>query len=314
MPLQRDTEANHRRLDGGEFARERGDVLRRHARHFLDIVGRELGRALGELGGADGMLLHPLAIDMAVSDHRGHDAHGERAVGAGFRHDVPIGLLGRARAVGIDHDDLRAALLRFEHERPVMQIGRDRVAGPDDDIPGMDEAFRIDPAGRAYGQEPRGRGARSAERLLVDGRAEPIEEGVARRQPLHQTFIAEIGVRHDRLAAVARDDLLPALGDLGDGFVPGDAGELPRALRADAAQRVEHAIGIVVVVVIVLELDAEPPTRHRVLLVASDLDQPPALDLVDHGAGIGAVMRTSPEELRALWLVVHGFETSLPIP
>ena len=30
-------------------------------------------------------------------------------------------------------------------------------------------------------------------------------------QPLHQAFIAEIAVGHDRLAAVARDDVAPAL-------------------------------------------------------------------------------------------------------
>ena len=256
MALERDAEADDRRLDGCEFARERGDVLPRDAGHLLDVIRREIGRAGSELGEADGMLHHPLFVDVTGLDHRRDDTHGECAVGAGPRHDVPIGLLGRARTVGIDHHHLGAALLRFEHERPVVQIGRDRVAGPDHDIAGMDEALRIDPAGRPDGEEPSGRRARGAEGLFVDGRAEAIEEGIARRQPLHQALIAEIGVRHDRLAAVACNDVLPALRDLGDGFVPADAGELPRAFGAHPAQGIEHAVGIVMVVVVVLQLDA----------------------------------------------------------
>ena len=157
MPLERHAHADDRRLDGGEFARELGDVLRRHAGHALDIVRRELRGAFGQLGEADRVFLDPLLVDIAVLDHRGDDAHGERAVGAGLRHDVPVGLLGRARAVAVDHHDLGAALLRLEHERPVMQIGGDRVAGPDHDVARMDEALGVHAAGRADREQPRGR-------------------------------------------------------------------------------------------------------------------------------------------------------------
>ena len=187
-----------------------------------------------------------------------------------------------------------------------MEIGGDRVAGPDHDIARMDEAFGIDAAGRADRQQPGGRRARRAERLLVDRRAHAIEEGVARGEPLHQPLIAEIGIGHDRLAAVFGDDLLEARRGLGDRLVPGDARELARALRPDAAQGIEHAVGIVVMVVIVLELHAQPAAGHGVVFVAADLDQPAVLDLVDHGAGVGAVMRTPAEEGLALRLLVHG--------
>ena len=113
------------------------------------------------------------------------------------------------------------------------------------------------------------------------------------------------------MAAVFRDDLLPARGDLGDRLVPGDARELPRAFRPHAAQGIEHAVGIVVVVVIVLELHAQPAAGHRVVLVAPDLDQLAVLDLVDHGAGVGAVMRAPAEEGLALRLIVH--DAPLPL-
>src|SRR5262249_55732698 len=130
-------------------------------------------------------------------------------------------------------------------------------------------------------------------------------KSVASSQPLHQALIAEIGVGHDRLAAVARDDVLPARRDLGDGIVPGDAHELARAFGPGAAQGIKHAVRIVVVVVIVPELYAEPAAGHRVLFFAPSLDEPPVLDLVDHGARVRAVMRTPAEEGLALRLLVH---------
>ena len=58
-------------------------------------------------------------------------------------------------------------------------------------------------------------------------------------------------------------------------------------------------------VVIVLELHAQPAAGHGVLFVAPDLDQPAVLDLVDHGASVGAVMRTPAEERLTLRLIVH---------
>jgi hypothetical protein len=58
-------------------------------------------------------------------------------------------------------------------------------------------------------------------------------------------------------------------------------------------------------VVIVLELHAEPAPRHGVLLVAPDLDELAVLDFVDHGAGVGAVVGASPEKGLAFRLFVH---------
>ncbi len=192
-----------------------------------------------------------------------------------------------------------------------MQIGRDRVAGPDHDVARMHEAFGVDAAGRTDREQPRGRRARGAEGLLVHRRAEPIEERIAGIDALHEAHIAEIGVRHDRLAAIGRDDLAPAPADLADRLIPGDALELPRALRPDPAQRKHQTVRVGVMVVEVLELHAEPAPRHGVLFVAPDLDELAVLDLVDHGASVRAVMRTTAEKRRALWLLVHGLP---PLP
>ena len=232
MPLERNAHADDGRLGLGEVMSETRDIGGGNAGDPLDVSRRELPGALGKLLEADGVLLDPLAVHEPVLDHRGDDAHGEGAVSAWLRHDVPISLLRRARAVGIDHHHLGATLAGFEHEGPMMQIGRDRVARPDHDVFRVDEALGIDAAGRADREQPCRGGARGAEGLLVHRRAELVEEGIARGQPLHQPLIAEISVRHDRLAAVFGDDVLPARGDLGDSLVPRDAGELARAFRS----------------------------------------------------------------------------------
>ncbi len=130
--------------------------------------------------------------------------------------------------IAVDDDDLGAALLRLEHERPVVQVGRDRIARPDHDVLAVHEALGIDAAGRPMRQQPRGRRARGAVGLLVDRRAEPVEERIARVDALHEAHVAEIALRHDRLRAVLGDDLAPALADLADRLVPGDALDIAR--------------------------------------------------------------------------------------
>src|SRR6476619_4177627 len=102
MPLERHAHADDGRLSLGELVRKAGNISRRNAGDTLDVSRGELLGALGELFEADRVSIDPLAVDKTVVDHRGDHAHGEGAVGAGFRHDVPVGLLGGARAVCLE--------------------------------------------------------------------------------------------------------------------------------------------------------------------------------------------------------------------
>ena len=71
------------------------------------------------------------------------------------------------------------------------------------------------------------------------------------------------------------------------------------------------------VIVKVFELHAQPAAGHGVIFIALDLDQPPVGDLVDHGAGVRAIMRTGAEKHLTCWLFIHtqtlpkGFPTAL---
>lgn len=119
---------------------------------------------------------------------------------------MPIGKLGGARAIGIDHHPLRTVGLCFTHELPVVQVGGYGIASPEDDVFAVRKGFRIESAGRPLRHQPRGRGAGTTERALTHRRTESIEKRIADIQPLHDALIAKIAVRHAGLRAVFSDD------------------------------------------------------------------------------------------------------------
>jgi hypothetical protein len=69
--------------------------------------------------------------------------------------------------------------------------------------------------------------------------------------------------------------------------------------------REPHSVGIVVVFVVVLQLHAKRAAGHRMILIPAHLHERAVLDLVDHGAGVGTVMRTPAEERFACRLIVN---------
>ncbi|MBP2672744.1 MAG: hypothetical protein H6Q85_2810, partial [candidate division NC10 bacterium] len=58
---------------------------------------------------------------------------------------------------------------------------------------------------------------------------------------LHQAQGAAVRKGEDRLAAIVAGDAAEAIGDLGQGLIPGDSRELSIAFLADTTQGMEHA-------------------------------------------------------------------------
>src|SRR5690606_32064060 len=150
-----------------------------------------------------------------------------------------------------------------------------------DDVLRVDEGLRVHAAARAVGEHPGGGRALAAERALAHRGAQAVEEGVAAIQTVHQALVAEIAVGNDGLRTVLRDDRLPAIGDLGERLVPGDALELPAALGSRAAQGMKDAVGMVVAQLVVLELHAQAAAGHGVIRVAAHPDPPSLAALED---------------------------------
>ena len=187
----------------------------------------ELGRHVGiarEIG----------AVGEAFLEQHMHDGAGERAVGAGPRHQMDVRHLRRAGAIGIDHHQRRAALLAGPADvGHHIDLGRDGIAAPDDDQIGLGDLAGIDAALDADPGEPAGIRQRHA-----DGRELPrIAHGMA--QPLdpvalHQPHGAGIEIGPDRLAAMAGRGALEGLGHLVQRRLPGDRLEGPDPLALSA--------------------------------------------------------------------------------
>ena len=153
-------------------------------------------------------------------------AHGQRAVGAGTHREMDVGLLGRAGAIGIDHDQLGAALLGAHGVGHDVDLGVHRVAAPDHhQVRMLVDLAHVGAALDADAGDPAGVGQRHADgrepARILHRMAQPVD-AVA----LHQPHRAGVVVGPDRLAAV-----LARLGDelLGDDVErvgPRDLGEL----------------------------------------------------------------------------------------
>ena len=113
------------------------DLLHRKA----GDLRRPLRRAFGDMGcqfvRRVGVAAKVIPVGIALLEEDMHDAHRQCAVGARPHGEVHVGLLGGARAVRIDHDKLRPALLGLHGVGHDVDLGVHRVAAPDHHQIGM---------------------------------------------------------------------------------------------------------------------------------------------------------------------------------
>ncbi len=251
-------------------------------------------------------------VGEALLEEHVHDRAGERAVGAGPRHQVDVGDLGRGRAVGIDHDEGRAALLpRARDPAHQVDLRRDRIAAPHDDEVGLRDLARV---GAALGPCP-GHPAGVGQRVAVCRMLARIAQRVAQALDpvaLHQPHGAGIEERPHGFGAEFLRGAGERLGDLVERVVPRDRLEAPLALGADAPQRRRKALGMVLALGVARDLGADDAGGIAVigavdapdgtLVEALDLERADARaivradgrhDIARHGAIIGAQARAT---------------------
>ena len=240
-----------------------------------------------------GVFVQVIPIGFAVAEQAMHHRAGERAVGARLHQHGQVGLLHGAVHVDVDRRDLGAAFLaRVDRVRHHVDLGIDRVGAPDHHQIRLRHFARIAAGDLAGSGGKAGIGRIDANRRMKAG----IFLGVT--QPVdavahHQAHGAGIIIRPDALGAVALLARQEILGDQIERGIPGDAAEFARALRADALQRMQHAVGMMLALGIARDLGADDAERVVVVLGAAHAPDGAVVDELDfERAGRGTIVRT----------------------
>ena len=107
---------------------------------------------------------------------------------------------------------------------------------------------------------------------------------------LHQSHGAGIGIGEDALAAMLRDQLLPAGTDPLDCICPADRSKFTGTLGAGPQKRGHQAAGRVNRIFVMVHLGAEQAAGDRVFMVAGHSNGAAVLHFHQQAAGIGTVV------------------------
>ena len=236
------------KLQQGRFCRaipasQSNDLRRRNTGDRGDSLRWVLLHSLAEILPADAVLAQPRLIMKSFSEEDVHESERQRAVGRRARPQMLVGRSRGRRAPGIDDDDVGAVALCVTHEGHEVWRRAGRIVSPDDDEPTVANIASVRGKATAERHLDRGFGCGPADRTLQSADAHPVPETDTGDSALQQPERAAEGIRKDRRRAVLGDDVLPSLGDLADGLIPGDAGPLAAPLRSDTAQRVVQPVG-----------------------------------------------------------------------
>ncbi len=275
-----------RRVRAGEpLDLGRGKAGRRRRARGCPLAG-----AIAQCLPADRVILEVALVVQAVAERHVHHAEGQGGVGARQRGQVPVGLLGRPRPVGIHRHQGGPAPARLLDERPEVDVRADDVRAPGHDETGVDDGLGIEADRLPHrGLEP-GPSRAGADRPREEARPQRLEEPAVHASVREQAHVARVGIRKDGLRPVGGDDLAEALRDGAEGFVPGDPRESALAFLADAFQRMQDAVGAVDALEVAVHLGAQEPLGEAMLGVAAEGHRPALVDRHRHHAGVRAVV------------------------
>ena len=172
---------------------------------------------------------------------------GEHHIGARADLDEQVGLLGDARALGIDDDQPRAGLLSRRLDLPrEMQVGHRDVVAPDHDEIGVAYLLWRHP-GRGAIEARIGGAAHDSAQLTAREQRRPqlVEEPAVHRTSGELAVRAGVVQRQHRLRAMPRDRAGDACMDQVQGLTPGNRRERVLPATAHALQRAGEPRGTV---------------------------------------------------------------------
>ncbi len=201
-----------------------------------------------------------------------------------------VALLGRARAIGIDGDQPRAAPAGLLDEGPQVHVGADDVGAPGHDQPRLHDGLGVEADAAAHRGLVAGRAGRGADGAVEQAGAQQLEEAPVHGAVREKAHVARVRVGQDRLGPVALAGAAQAGRHQVEGLVPRDALEAPPALAPHALLRVQQALGAVDALQVAVDLGAQEALGEAVLRVAAQLDRAAVLDRHRHHARVGAVV------------------------
>src|SRR5208337_1705616 len=290
----------------GILARELDDVASGDAGPLRDFFGRILLRARFQVFETHRVAGNVVGVVEIFVDDDVHQAERQRGIGAGIDRQVPVGALGRARAIGIDNHQLRAFAASLFDKRPEMDVVAMNVRCPGNDVARVRELLRLGAeldANHRFQALFAGAGANAA--LQLRG-AQAMEETPIHGSAVERAQCASVGVGQDGFAAVLGNGPAQAMGDFVEGLVPGNApkrtlwsGGRPRPsfpqrsapFRFRSYHRIKHALRRVHAVQILGDFRTQESARDRVFAIALNLRGPSVFDGDQHAAGIRAIVR-----------------------
>ncbi len=262
-----------------ELAGDPLDVLGGNGRDLLGPLGRVLLELALKVVDRDVRpFVHERLVVQVLEQDRVRHGEGDGAVRTRRRHKELVRVTGRVRHPHVEGNELgtvlEATTLEALGARNVTLVGFEHVRAEVQDVLRVLVVAEV-PVGleevRQVGRTTR----RRAKPAVIQGRVraertQEVRDGVLR------TAAALVERELFELAALL--DLNEALSHFVVGLIPADTLPLTFAAFADALQRVEQTLGVVLVVQRRLTTGAQLAARVRVVRVAFDLDDPAVLD------------------------------------
>ena len=281
-----------RTVETREFADRRG----RNAAHAFGPFGRFVGDMGFERFGAARIARHVIAVGEAFGEQHMHDAQRQGGVGARLYHQMQIGLLCRAGAIGVDDDQLGAARFpRARNMRHHVDLGGDGIAAPHDDQIGFRDLARVHAALDARTRQPARIGQRDADRRILARVTHDVAQAVD-AVALHMAHRAGVEIRPHGFGSVFRRRRFQLRGGFVERFVPRDRREAfrPATFGANAAQRYRQTAGMMLAFGVARHLGADHAGRVVVGGGPAHLADPRLGEFLDlQRANAGAIMRTN---------------------
>ncbi len=240
-------------------ARELADRGGRNARDAFGPFGR-LVRDVGlEFAGAGGVTRHVVAIGEAFGEQHMHDPERQCRIRTGARHQMQVGLLGRAGTIGID--DEKSGPAGFAGARDMrhhVDLRGDRIGAPNHDQVRARHLARVGPAFGARPRKPSRVGKRDADRRILARIAHRVAQALD-SVALHEAHRPGVKIGPHGFGSEGGGRPFQRLGRLVERFVPRDRREAVAAapFGADAPQRNRQPIGMVLAFGVARDLRAD---------------------------------------------------------